>query len=77
MAHALPIHIVHEIERRWRGRLHESPQARPSKKVDRRAGHCPLCCVPVVIRYPTPRNAFSIFDYVCSACGHAWRNEAQ
>ena len=76
MARALAVHIVREIERLHRRRLHELPQARHSKKVDLRAGDCPLCCVPAVIRYSTPGDAFSIFDYVCSACGHAWRNQA-
>jgi hypothetical protein len=77
MARALPIHVIHEIERRWQRRLDASPKARPSKKVDRGAGHCPLCLAPASIEPTTAGNAISILDYLCSARGHAWRSEAQ
>ena len=76
MAHALPIHIIYEIERRWQRRLDARAEPGPGKNIDRSAGHCPLCCAPALIEPVTPMNAFSIGDRVCSACGHVWRNGA-
>jgi transcription elongation factor Elf1 len=76
MAHGLPIHIVHEIERRWQRRLDARPPERPGKNADRGAGRCPLCGA-ASIAPATPENAFPIGDLVCSACGHAWREEAR
>jgi len=43
MAHGLPTHIVHEIERRWQRRLDWRPPEKPGKSTDHGAGRCPRC----------------------------------
>jgi len=75
MAHALPAHIIREIERRWLRRSNARQQAKRGENVDRGAEHCPLCYALVLIESAVPSNPDSRSDYICSACGHAWRNE--
>jgi hypothetical protein len=75
VAHALPVHIIREIERRWQRRSKARRQDKRGKKLDRSAAHCPLCYTLVLIESATPSNSASRSDYICSACGRAWRNE--
>lgn len=73
MAHGLPIHIVHEIERRWQRRLDARPPEKPGKNADHGAGRCPLCGARASIAPATPESAFPVRDLACRVCGHAWR----
>lgn len=74
MAHALPIHIVSEIERRWRRRLDARPQAKADQDKDRNAGPCPICSGLVATETSIPGNDI-VREFVCDGCGHVWRNE--
>jgi hypothetical protein len=76
MAYALPVHIIHEIERRWQRRSNARLHAKSGKNSDHGVEHCPLCRARVLIESAIPSNPNSHADHICSACGHAWHNEA-
>lgn len=76
MAHALPIHIIREIERRWQRRMDASPQRRLGKAAARGAPLCPQCYAPALIGSPSPSDSAPVRELVCDLCGHIWRNES-
>jgi hypothetical protein len=77
VAQALPIHIIDAIERRWQHRLDVQLQVKHGKNDGCNVELCPLCNAPASIEPVIPGNTVARHDYVCSGCGHTWRNEAQ
>lgn len=73
MSHVLPVHIICEIERRWRRRLDVRPRASTGKNIDRGAGSCPPCQTVTLADSAAPSDALSIGD---DACGHAGLDES-
>ena len=62
MAHALPVHIIYEIERRWQRRLDVRHPASTGKNIDRGAGSCQPCQTVTLADSVTPSDALSICD---------------
>ena len=76
MAHALPIHVIDEIERRWQRRLDERLPAKAGVNDECGAELCPRCSALATIRPGMSGSAVTHLEYACHGCGHAWRTEA-